>query len=384
MKKILIVEDNVNQLDTLRKILSGNFEVVTATNLEEAYKSLETNLDLILTDLRLDDSDRDNNDGIVLLAEAQKKHPSLPVIMMTAYGGTMIESEARKMGAYDFLQKPINLDELEEVVQQALRISKRSILNQAKHYLRESGPPALFFVLFIAAWESIVKALNIPQYLIPAPSVIVTTIYESFFPLLKDTGITLLEAVLGFLLGGTVAFTVAVAFAHSKIIEKSLYPYFVGLQAVPVIAIAPLLVIWFGNGLFGKVVMAAFICFFPIVVNTTVGFKSVDIEAMELMHTLSATRKQIFFKLRLPSSLPFLFSALKISATLSVIGAIVAELAGAKAGIGFRIIISSYRTDTIMMFASIIFAALSGILFFLVITVLERKFLTWKQNNNRK
>jgi len=261
-------------------------------------------------------------------------------------------------------------------------LSKASKHKESRHYLQDYGLPVLFFVLVIIIWEAVIKMFNVPQYFIPAPSIIVATIYNSFFSLLKDTGITLLEAVLGFLLGGGIAFVVAVIFTHSRIIEKSINPYFVGLQAVPIIAVAPLLVVWFGNGLLGKVIMAAFICFFPIVVNTTVGLKRIDPDAMDLLHTYSANKKQIFLKLRLPSCLSFLFSALKISATLSVVGAIVAELAGAKAGIGFRIIISSYRMDTPMMFASIIFAALSGISFFFVVTIIERRFLSFKQTNH--
>lgn len=259
---------------------------------------------------------------------------------------------------------------------------RHPFLRKAACYFQNYGLPVLFFLLFVIVWEAVVNGLHVPLYLIPAPSVIAATIGNSFFSLLADTGITLLEAILGFLLGGGIAFVVAVIFAHSRLIEKSINPYFVGLQAVPIIAVAPLLVVWFGNGLFGKVIMAAFICFFPIVVNTTVGLKRIDPDAMDLMYIFSANRKQIFLKLRLPSCLSFLFSALKISSTLSVVGAIVAELAGAKAGIGFRIIVSSYRMDTPMMFASIIFAALSGISFFFMVTIIERRFLRFKQTNN--
>ncbi|MEA1900490.1 MAG: ABC transporter permease subunit [Thermodesulfobacteriota bacterium] len=377
MKKILIVEDNVNQLDTLRKILSSNFEVVTATNLEEANKSLETNLDLILTDIRLDDSDRDNNDGIVLLAEAQKKHPSLPVIMMTAYGGTMIESEARKMGAYDFLQKPINLDELDDVISRALTISKIPLYLRCKKKIGGWIPALAFFVLFMTLWELSVKIFDIPNYLIPAPHIILSEIITSFSSLLQDIGVTMLEAVLGFLIGNALGICFAVALVHSSFIKKSVYPYIVGSQAIPIIAIAPLLTIWFGNGLLGKVTMAVLICFFPATVNATIGFKSVSNDALDLMKSLSGSKYQVFVKLRLPSSLPFLFSAFKISSTLSIIGAIVAELAGSETGIGFRILISSYQINTNMLFASLVVSALAGIIFYQLIALLERRIIKW-------
>jgi NitT/TauT family transport system permease protein len=187
-----------------------------------------------------------------------------------------------------------------------------------------------------------------------------------------DSAVTLFEAVLGFMLGTLLAFFVAVLFVHSQIIERSVSPYFVALQAVPIVATAPLLIIWFGNGLFSKVVMAAMICFFPMVVNSAAGLKSISENELDLMRLFSANPSQIFFKLRLPASLPFLFSGLKISATLSVIGAVVAELAGATKGLGFQILISSYQTDTPFLFAAVLFSALIGILFFSSVVLLEK------------
>ncbi|MCK5245197.1 MAG: ABC transporter permease [Desulfobacterales bacterium] len=232
--------------------------------------------------------------------------------------------------------------------------------------------PLVFLILLIMIWEIAVRLFKIPSYLIPSPTIVSATILKNLTSLLMDSAVTLFEAVLGFMLGTLLAFFVAVLFTHSQIIEKSVSPYFVALQAVPIVATAPLLIIWFGNGLFSKVVMAAMICFFPMVVNSAAGLKSISENELDLMRLFSANPSQIFFKLRLPASLPFLFSGLKISATLSVIGAVVAELAGATKGLGFQILISSYQTDTPFLFAAVLFSALIGVLFFNSVVLLEK------------
>lgn len=377
MKKILIVEDNLTQLKTMERLLSENFDIISASNLNEAYLRWEDKPDLIITDVRLNDNDSYNVDGLTLLKETKNKYPAIPVIVMTAYGGTQLEAEARKLGAHIFLSKPVNLDEMYEAISNALLVSQKTLYQIWKARIIKALPPIIFLFACLALWEMAVKYFEIPVYLIPAPSTILNTIQLHFLDLLSDTALTLMEAFFGFCLGITFAFISAVAFVHWKIVEKSVYPYVVGLQAVPMIAIAPLLVLWFGNGFFGKVIMAAFICYFPVVVNATIGLRSFDPQAMDLMHLLSANKIQIFLKLRLPSSLPFLFSAMKISSNLSIIGAIVAELSGARAGIGFRILTASYRLETDILFAAIIFASLSGILFFAIIALIEKKVIRW-------
>jgi NitT/TauT family transport system permease protein len=231
--------------------------------------------------------------------------------------------------------------------------------------------PIIFVILFLLTWEVLVWWLSIPLYLIPSPTVISKTIIENFNTLVFDSMVTLVEAMLGFAVGTSTAFLIGGMFVQSKLIERSLSPLFVALQAVPLIAISPLLIIWFGNGMTSKIVMAAIACFFPMVINTAAGLKSVNQDALALMRVLSATNVQIFFKLRLPTALPYIFSGLKISATLSVIGAVVAELAGATQGIGFQVLMSSYRTDTPMLFSAVIFSALIGISFFKAVALLE-------------
>ena len=149
---------------------------------------------------------------------------------------------------------------------------------------------------------------------------------------------------------------------------------------MPIVAIAPLLIVWFGNGLLPKVIVAAIISFFPVVVNTTKGLRSVDAEAFDLFDSMSATQSQVFFKLRVPSALPYLFAALRISSTLAVIGAIVGEFSGADRGLGFFIMISSHRLETVDMFVGILLSSLLGILFFYGIALLEKVIVPWEKH----
>lgn len=379
--RILIVEDKPEQLVTLKNGLSNRYEVLCALSLEQARSFLDNELDIVVSDIRLDENDRDNRDGIILLNEVKQKYPQLPVILVTAYGGVKVETEALKLGAFDFISKPINLDELNSVIERALKGGpKRRPLEDAKRLIADWTPPFLFFIFAVLMWEGIVEFFKVPNYLVPPPHMILGEIFNSFAPLIRDTGITLLESVLGFILANIAGILVAIGFAHSRFMERSIYPYTIALKAVPLVAIAPLLVLWFGNGILGKVVMAALIAFFPIVVNATVGLKAIDNEALDLMKSLSATRLQILFKLRFPTALPYIFSALKISSTLSVVGAIVAELAGADKGIGYTILMASYKLETNMLFSALVAASIGGIAFFGFISLIEKKLLFWHES----
>ena len=181
-------------------------------------------------------------------------------------------------------------------------------------------PAIILFFVIMLLWEISLRMLDVPQYLIPLPSKISIAVIDEMKPLLINTCITMTEAILGFLIANISGIVLAVGFVHSKIIERSIYPYAIALKAVPLVAVAPLLTMWFGNGMLGKVIMAGVISFFPVLVNAAVGLKSVAPEAVDLMQSLSATRWQILTKLRFPIALPYIFSGLKISSTLSVIG----------------------------------------------------------------
>jgi NitT/TauT family transport system permease protein len=238
-------------------------------------------------------------------------------------------------------------------------------------------PAALLFIAALVVWQIIVVALDVPRYIIPSPTEIGRELTAEGPSLSVDLGWTMLEAFLGFLVGSAAAFLAAVVFVHVPIVERAAFPWAIVLQTVPIVAIAPLLTIWFGFTLVPKVVIAAIICFFPVLVNTARGLRSVSSQALELMSVLSARKSAIFWRLRVPSSLPYVFAGLRVAATLSVIGAIVAEFTGSDRGIGYVIVQASYRIDTRLMFAGIALSSLGGILFFNLIGWIEKLSLRW-------
>jgi NitT/TauT family transport system permease protein len=196
--------------------------------------------------------------------------------------------------------------------------------------------------------------------------------------LVKASLFTLQEAVAGFILGGLLGFLLGVTFAHSNLLEQGLLPYVVASQTVPLLAIAPMVVIWLGGNWFSVAIIAAYLTFFPVTINTLRGLRSPQPTALELMHSYAATPWDILWKLRVPAALPFIFTALKVSATASVVGAIIGELpSGIADGLG-RVILNFnqyYATGPEKLWASILFAALTGMLFFLIITILEKIFI---------
>lgn len=243
-------------------------------------------------------------------------------------------------------------------------------------------PAVIFMVSVVFLWELAVRKLSIPEYLLPSPSDISDRMLSINSGLLTHTGYTALESMLGFLLGSTFGVILAVLFVHSRTLELSIYPYAIALKTVPIVAIAPLLVVWFGNGVMPKVIVAAIISFFPVVVNTTKGLRDIDSEALDLFDSMSASKSQIFFKLRVPSALPYVFAALRISSTLSVIGAVVGEFSGADRGLGFFIMVSSHRLETTDMFVGIILSSFLGIFFFYAIALLEALIVPWRKNDS--
>ena len=232
--------------------------------------------------------------------------------------------------------------------------------------------PFVALICFLFLWEISCRLFTIPVYLVPSPIQVLKVLRDNGTELLYDTWITSSEAFLGFALANILSLGMAVFFTISKTCKQAFYPYMIGLKSMPLVAIAPLLVIWFGYGLFGKVIMAAFISFFPLVVNATIGMNSVDGDALDLMRSFSASRLAILMKLRFPTAIPYIFSALKISTGLAVVGAIIAELTGAKQGLGFTIMVASYNIDTPMLFAAIFLSSVIGILSFGIICLIEK------------
>ena len=196
------------------------------------------------------------------------------------------------------------------------------------------------------------------------------------------TGITLLEIVLGLLAGVLFATVVGYVLAKSRSLERVLSPYLVASQAVPVVAIAPLLVIWLGDGILSKVVICALIVFFPVLVNTIVGVRAVPTSLYDLMNSLHASRAQILWKVEVPASLPIFLGGLRIGATLSVIGAIVGELVSAEQGLGFLLQLGDFQYDTAMVFVAVFMLIALALMLYGIVKLLEKRFLKWQNRSN--
>lgn len=245
-------------------------------------------------------------------------------------------------------------------------------------------PPVILVVVALGLWEMLVRLLHVPRWLLPAPSAIGYELYVSSPLLWGHTLVTLEEVFAGFALALGVGIVLAVGIAYSRLLERSVYPFVIASQTVPVIAIAPLLLIWLGYGLSPKVVVVALISFFPIVVNMVDGLKAVDSDMVNMMRTLGASRWQVFTKLQVPSSLPFLFSGTKIAIAVSVIGAVIGEWVGARAGLGYLMTVSVPYFLTARVFAAIFILSVIGVSLFMTIAGLERLLLPWHHNERRQ
>jgi NitT/TauT family transport system permease protein len=232
-------------------------------------------------------------------------------------------------------------------------------------------------VLMLGLWQFSVEVFHIRPFIAPAPTAVAAKLFDQAGLMLANLAPTAAEAIVGFVIGNAAAMVLATVFVHHKIAEEAFFPIAVMVHTIPVVALAPIFVLLLGNGLAAKAAIAAFICFFPTLVNLTRGLRAVSSQQMELMRILSASPAEIFFKLRLRSALPYLFSALKIAAVTSVIGAIVGEWIGATTGIGALIIQATYNFDSPLLYASIIVGSLFSACFFGVISGLERYFLRW-------
>ncbi len=240
--------------------------------------------------------------------------------------------------------------------------------------ISRAAAPLAFGLLLLVAWQALVMILHIPEYLLPAPTAIAATFDRA---LAVSFAVTFVEAFAGFLIASVLAFAIATLFVRFRTLEDGLFPIAIAVKTTPIVAIAPLLVIWLGTGWWSKIVAAILICFFPVLVNTVKGLKAAHLEYRELFETLGASQGQEFRKLRIPYCLPYLFSALKISSSLAVIGAIVGEFVGATQGLGYLIIISSAHLETATLFSAIIAAAFAGIAMFYVIGFAERRLIFW-------
>jgi NitT/TauT family transport system permease protein len=232
-------------------------------------------------------------------------------------------------------------------------------------------------ILFLLIWWQAVVQFEIKPFIAPSPVAVATVLVERFDILMTNLLPTAIEAVCGFLLGNIAAISLATVFVYRKTAEEALFPIAVMVNTIPVVAKAPILVLLLGNGMEPKIAIAAIICFFPTLVNMTRGLRDVRPEQLELMRILSATPREVFFRIRVPNALPYLFSALKIAASTAVIGAIVGEWIGSNVGIGALIIQATYNFDSPLLYATIVVGSTFSALFFGVISLAERRMLRW-------
>jgi ABC-type nitrate/sulfonate/bicarbonate transport system permease component len=238
-------------------------------------------------------------------------------------------------------------------------------------------PPFIFSVVFLGAWQAYCVVFDISEAALPTPVQVAEALWSERELLLDNTWITVQEILLGFLCAVILGVGLGTLLSSFRWAERAIYPWLVVSQLVPIPAIAPVFVIWFGFDMRPKILVVTLVAFFPIVVNTIDGLKAVEPELINLMRTLRASRRRIFLSAKLPAALPFIFSGMKVAAAFSVIGAVFGEWVGSSEGLGYLILTLNNQTATDEVFAVVVVLALIGIGLFAVISLIERLVLPW-------
>ncbi len=239
--------------------------------------------------------------------------------------------------------------------------------------------PAAALVLFALVWELIVWLKDIPEYRLPAPSAIIAEFVNKFDLLAFHAAQTVLEALLGFVIGVVLAVGVAVLMSMSRPVKLTLYPFMIISQTVPLVVIAPLLAIWFGFGITPKIIMAVVVVFFPVAVSFTEGLEAYDADLVDLMRVMKASRRQIYKTVRIPGALPSFFAGLKISAAYCVMGAVISEWTGATRGLGIYLSRAMSTFETAALFANIVVIVLLSFALFRAVNFAEKKAIPWNR-----
>jgi len=240
------------------------------------------------------------------------------------------------------------------------------------------------FVVFIALWENLVNLLEVNEIILPTPSrigdALLAQLQTSIF--WKNLWVTSQEALLGFLFATIFAVIAGTFISQIRIVDKTFMPYLVGFQAIPKVALAPIFLIWFGLGQTSKVVLAATIAFFPILINIIEGLKSADNDQIRMLRVFGASRSQIFFKVQVPCALPFFFAGLDVGILLAILGAVVGEFLGSQAGLGNMVLVAQYNFETPSMFAILLVLSAMGIIAHIIVKAFQRKFAFWGDSSN--
>ena len=245
-----------------------------------------------------------------------------------------------------------------------------------RRIVRDAGPVLVAAIVFVVVWQAIVLIGDYPPYILPGPAVVADRFVSGWAEgtIGPHFWTTLQEVLLGLAVGGTAGLLTGILLARSRLAARMLSPYIVAAQATPILALAPLIALWFGTGLSSRVFICALICYFPIAVGTMVGIRSVDPKLIELGRSFRASRRQRLTRIEVPSALPQILGGLRVGVTLAVVGAIVAEWAGGDSGLGVLINLArGSMFDIPLMFAALFTIALMGIVLYLVVVAIERR-----------
>jgi NitT/TauT family transport system permease protein len=252
------------------------------------------------------------------------------------------------------------------------------MLNKLGKSIINLGWPIGISAALLIFWEIAVRELGIRSIILPPPSEIIVAIFQRYDLLLEQLWPSLYMTVLGFALSVVGGILVAIVITYSPIFRRGFYPVIVVSQVIPKIAVAPLFIVWFGTGMTSKLLLAFLIAFFPMTINSTLGFQSVDEDIYHMARTFMGSRWQIFWKIRMPNALPYIFSGMKISITLAIIGVIVSEFVASQDGIGYLIKLSAGLLDTPLMMAAIAVLSITGLALYGLIVIAERRAVYWQ------
>lgn len=247
----------------------------------------------------------------------------------------------------------------------------------AARFLRTTGPQIVFLVFVLGVWESISRGGLIAVYILPPPSAIISELVESRDMLFEHSIVTGVEILLGFLVAVVVGVLLAVAVIYVPAFESAVYPWIIATQTIPKVALAPLFIVWFGFGLLPKVVIAFLIAFFPILIDTVVGLKSVEVESRYLLQSMGAGEGKIFLHLRLPTALPNLFAGMRVAIIFATVGAIVGEFVGSNNGLGYVLLVSNASLDTTVLFAALVLISAMAFIFYMIVGAIENLCIRW-------
>jgi NitT/TauT family transport system permease protein len=254
-------------------------------------------------------------------------------------------------------------------------------LERVRHRISQVWPPLLFLAAVLTAWEGSSRWLGLDPLILPPPGEILEQLRAGFasgiYP--ANLGVTLLQAMLGFLIAVVAGIGIGALISASPLLERTLNPFLIALEAMPKIALAPLVIVWFGYGIGSKVVLAAVIAFFPVLVSTILGLRACEPGRLDVLRALGATRSQMFRLVRLPSALPFIFSGVNVAVVFVLLGSIVGEFVGAKAGLGTLILYANENLETARTFSILAMLAALGMLLHFGVAALRQRLLFWAE-----